>query len=331
MSDGIVWDGLTAQDIVTIYHELWIPQVHYVDIAGITLVAYDFVLTCNAELQVVWRRPYSLPSILFLLNRYGLFVGIVVYYLADMIPWKTDRSCQVLSVTLDVLASLLYAIHAAFSALRVHAINNRNWWWTSLVFFLGLVAVPGNLASYNSGIVTGYPLVTACFEPMDGDGSAIDAVVWKRYEFAARACLILMDVVVLAVTWYRTLGVVRAAKKANIKSSLMSVMLRDGSMYFAIGFILNVADIITVLGSLNTIAWQVVIINSVGMSRFLLSLRMADMSACDAPDELSTLWAHQLQDSPSRSLHHIGASLQFASVEDSDGEISGLLEERLGD
>ncbi|OSD03795.1 hypothetical protein PYCCODRAFT_1458371 [Trametes coccinea BRFM310] len=328
MSGSIVWEGLTAQDIVTVYEELWIPQVHYMDVASITLVVYDYLLTCSAELQVVWRRKYSLPSMLYLLNRYGLFVAISVYYLADMVTWKTDKSCQVLSMTLDILVSLLYMIYAAFSALRVHAINNRNWWWTSLVFCLGLVAVPGNLASYNSDIVTGYPLVTACFAPMDTGGTVIDATVWKRYEFAARACLILMDVIVLAITWYRTVDVVRAARKANIKSSLMSVMLRDGSMYFAIGFVLNIVDIVTVISSLNSIAWQVLVINSVGMSRFLLSLRMADMSACGPPDELTTLWAHQLQDSPSRSLHYIGASLQFASVEDPDGESFALLEER---
>ena len=36
---------------------------------------------------------------------------------------------------------------SVFTSLRVHAINQRNWWWTALVLFVGLVSVVLNIVS----------------------------------------------------------------------------------------------------------------------------------------------------------------------------------------
>ncbi len=54
-----------------------------------------------------------------------------------------------------------------------------------------------------------------------------------------RACIIWLDVVVLGITWYRTAGIVKAARNANVDTSAVSVLLRDGEPAWLLHTVLN--------------------------------------------------------------------------------------------
>lgn len=48
---------------------------------------------------------------------------------------------------------------------------------------------------------------------------------------ASEACVILMDILVLGITWYRTAGIIMLARKVQIDTSLAQLMLRDGELH----------------------------------------------------------------------------------------------------
>ncbi|KAI0632735.1 hypothetical protein C8Q77DRAFT_1262448 [Trametes polyzona] len=241
------------------------------------LVAYDYLLTLSHEYRMIWKRGFSFPTALFLANRYGLILATAASWLTTFVTWQ----------------------------------NDRRWAWTILVFLLGFVTVPGNLASITRPTMSIAPLAPGCFTAPDVTGSGEGPKLFDRYATASRTSLIMMDVIVLGVTWYRTYDVVVAARKAGIRSSLGSVMLRDGSTYFA-HFESSFKP------KRHELILSLLRINSVAMSRFMLNLRIADASSGtltdgdDPQDQMSMMWAQQLNLTTSGTTQAFGAAIAFS-------------------
>ena len=78
--------------LVRLYKPLfWIPYrlVSYKYPAALTL--YEYLLTLNAERRVIWGRKLTLPSILFLLNRYSLWLFSMSTILWNLVDWDTNK------------------------------------------------------------------------------------------------------------------------------------------------------------------------------------------------------------------------------------------------
>ncbi|KAI0706033.1 hypothetical protein C8T65DRAFT_830496 [Cerioporus squamosus] len=300
-------DDFTPADILQIYTEAWVPQVNYLAVGSVALIVYEHLLTAMQEYRVVWKRKMSIPMVLFVVNRYGLLLfGIV---------------CEIVGRVQVVIVVVLDLVNVAFSALRIHAINNRNWWWTASIFLLGFVSTPLNIADLiTATYLTGRPLIEGCFASIGVLGPnpdlwysnashratmfslclcrAVDHGTLFSVSLGIRACKICLDVVVLGITWYRTAGIVKAARGAHVDTSVVSVLLRDGTTYF---------------------------LNAVTMSRFILNLRVATSHAGGTSRTLSTLPPQsdiRFSSSPSSGssvLGNIGASVEVAG--DSDCEV----------
>ncbi|KAI0752011.1 hypothetical protein C8Q74DRAFT_1211700, partial [Fomes fomentarius] len=170
------------------------------------LVLYEHMISAQQEYQVIWRRKFSVPMVLFVVNRYLLVIHSVLFIL-----WYLIIAICVLNGYLPV-----------FTAVRVHAINRRNWYCTSVVLMLGICAIPKNIVSTTQ---SGYHM-----------GNDLIGVVTLSTRILHR---IVQNVVVLGITWYRTYGVVIAAWKAKCATSVVSVMLRDGAQLSRITFALH--------------------------------------------------------------------------------------------
>ncbi|KAI0656196.1 hypothetical protein C8Q70DRAFT_922027, partial [Cubamyces menziesii] len=162
------------------------------------IIIYEYMLTFEMERRVIWGRRLTLPGVLFYLNRYLLLAFALIIYLWGFVPWRFDSVSKLPSMP--------------FSALRVHAINDKKWFWTILVVLTGSVPIPVNIVC----------------KPLH----QYDHLRPSAYCFAAAICttasVILMDVLVLGITWYRTAGIVIAARKVQLDVDLVSLMLRDG-------------------------------------------------------------------------------------------------------
>ncbi|KAI0647410.1 hypothetical protein C8Q79DRAFT_625838 [Trametes meyenii] len=103
-------------------------------------------------------------------------------------------------------------------------------------------------------------------------------MIIQRLTIVSRGCLILSYFLVLGVTWVKTYGSVRLAREnhLDISLSLMTVLLRDGSIYFTIWTILNALHILGVY--VEPIEYLTIFtdaITSILVAHFILNLREA--------------------------------------------------------
>ncbi|KAI0702680.1 hypothetical protein C8Q76DRAFT_755343 [Earliella scabrosa] len=246
--------NLTSADLVSLYQYLWIPQTQYLAVGSSALIIYEHLLTVHEESRVIWRSRYTVPTVLFFINRFALLAVAGLYLVSSFNWWGEDLVCATITRALSSLTVILDMVNIVFSALRIHAINNRNWWLTALVFILGFVSVPANIAQLSTASIgTGNPLAVGCYSTQ---GIEQDPQLWYRVALAVRICVIAQIVLVLGITWYRTAGVVLLARSANVDTSLISVLLRDGTMYFLVNLAINIAGIATLVVGLNSLNIQ---------------------------------------------------------------------------
>ncbi|KAI0652934.1 hypothetical protein C8Q70DRAFT_883373, partial [Cubamyces menziesii] len=112
------------------------------------LIAYDYILTLDQEIQFIWMRKKTCASLLFLVVRYMAILAIVllgsVGMTNDRVRPRLYRSMQV-SATDSCVRFILaqgslqiaqYLPWAVFSGLRALALSGMNWRLATVVFIL---------------------------------------------------------------------------------------------------------------------------------------------------------------------------------------------------
>ena len=56
------------------------------------LIVYEYVLTFDKELRVIWGRRFTIPTILFLANRYLAFVFVLSICMSTLFPWAENNT-----------------------------------------------------------------------------------------------------------------------------------------------------------------------------------------------------------------------------------------------
>ncbi|KAL7277118.1 hypothetical protein ACG7TL_008963 [Trametes sanguinea] len=80
---------------------------------GITLLAYDHLLTLSGEIHFVWNRKFSGATVLFVLNRYvNLFSKIVLPISTFWWPNQTDKSCAAPVILTEIFTVIAYFVAA---------------------------------------------------------------------------------------------------------------------------------------------------------------------------------------------------------------------------
>ena len=57
----------------------------------VALMAYDHLLTLDMERRVIWGSKCSIPTALFLTNRYTLWLFCLSSILSDLVPWNSAK------------------------------------------------------------------------------------------------------------------------------------------------------------------------------------------------------------------------------------------------
>ncbi|KAG2072385.1 hypothetical protein BDR04DRAFT_1230524 [Suillus decipiens] len=68
--------------------------------AGHTLLVYDYILTFRDEFVYIWKAPWTIVKVFFLLNRYGNLIGQTVIRLeeAGLLTHDSQKFCQCFAV-----------------------------------------------------------------------------------------------------------------------------------------------------------------------------------------------------------------------------------------
>ncbi|KAH9062383.1 hypothetical protein EDB87DRAFT_298362 [Lactarius vividus] len=59
-----------------------IDAERYISAVGFSVLVYDLLLTFGEEVRYIWRRPVTSIKVLYLVLRYGVAIGQVVYFQA---------------------------------------------------------------------------------------------------------------------------------------------------------------------------------------------------------------------------------------------------------
>ncbi|KZT00616.1 uncharacterized protein LAESUDRAFT_708688 [Laetiporus sulphureus 93-53] len=219
---------------------------------SIALVVYEHLLDLPREIRFVWLGKWGWGSVVYVVNRYCILAWAVIYTL----PWNIVSLIYAneISGRSFWLTEVHYAeqLLKAFSALRVFAVSGRNSIITALVLVLGLAPVITNIVLV---------ILTRC-------------------------CQIACDAIVLATLWFYNRTHLKMVRQMSFRS-VATVLLRDGSAYFATLLLLNVLDVILwTRGDVfqETVDEFVIPLTSILISRCLLGMREVVVAPTESSD-----------------------------------------------
>ncbi|EPT04769.1 hypothetical protein FOMPIDRAFT_1021627 [Fomitopsis schrenkii] len=267
--------------------------------AATALLVFDYVLTLEEEVEYIWSSGNSLYVLLFFANRFAM-LGMAVGSVLGMVPWYSIVSCTVVNWALAGFQIFTLLLWAVISTLRVYAVSNRDWGFTLLTLCLGLTPVATNL----------YVNIKAVFLPFAHFGTYTFCTSNIEYtltlatslEITTRSCLIASDALVVLIAWYQLHASITTVR-LSVRSTLATVLLRDGTLYFAVLLLLNIAQVITDIDIgliYNPLPYFTNPITAIIMSRFLLAVRRL---ALESQGSLPSYFSHSFDDSYADGQH----------------------------
>ncbi|KAJ7331372.1 hypothetical protein DFH08DRAFT_881467 [Mycena albidolilacea] len=243
----------------------------YFNLISFTALFYEYFLTLSLEILRYWGTPLKLPTILFFANRYGTLFGTIPVVIQNF--WTTESSpqkiriCQHLETYHQYFIIVTQILIGLMLLLRTYALYERSKRVLALMVFVAVASIAVAIWSVFTGKA--------------GDSSQnLHLYVGCAYGFTKAQGISLatawagsgvFDFMVFVLTLRKGLGV--DSRDIN----LLSVLLRDGSVYFGVMAMSNLSNILTfVLGSPYTrgiVTTFTNIISSLMISRLMLNLR----------------------------------------------------------
>ncbi|KAF8840384.1 hypothetical protein BDN67DRAFT_968569, partial [Paxillus ammoniavirescens] len=86
--------------------DLWIRKS--VGLAGFSCLVYDYILTLDQEVKFIWKAPWSITKVIFLVNRYGNLLGQTFIQLVETgwIGHGSQDLCQRVNFFVSIFMSL---------------------------------------------------------------------------------------------------------------------------------------------------------------------------------------------------------------------------------
>ncbi|OCH86713.1 hypothetical protein OBBRIDRAFT_796932 [Obba rivulosa] len=227
------------QEVFAAYNRLAVEN--YCIIASSALLYADWALCFTAEVERIWRRRFSGATVVYLLNRYVALAERLTLVTSVLLVTESDKVCAHVLRTDDGLTDLGNLAIAAFMILRVLGIWGRD--WRPVLVMLALVLVPPMIPIY---IQTQYTPI-AFGAPLYGCGAAfnISGGLLSGLDTGVNAALSAAEILLLALTWIKTYGIRKAAHSMNIRTPLVTLLLRDGTLYFSVLLMIQIFAIIS--------------------------------------------------------------------------------------
>lgn len=283
------------------------------------LPLYEYVLTISQEVEHIWGNECGRASrALFSLNRFVMLLMAVGNAL-QVVPFATHKSCEIGQFVLTVSQLMLFVVLAVVSALRVHALSVHNWYLSLPTLLLGLVPFITNTCNVIGVYYLARPIPTLvipyCMALVPNHlvlGNSNNATI------ITRICVILSELIVVAVTLRSTYRHASRSFRLDRKPSLVALLLRDGVMYFLLLFVLNLSDIFVLTVADNGALIQFILpMSSILVSRFLLNIHEAmHSSPYGESDRTVTVMSADILQSDTQT-----PALIFASQSCSEGGI----------
>jgi len=255
--------SLTPQELAVTVQDIMI--VRYTTVSALALLAYDYCLTFDEEKRLVWPSRFSLPKIVFLLNRYLLFIGLGGLVRILVVTPTTSSICKPAFLGFGSVTEFSYLIAEFILYMRAYAI----WGGTrAMLVLLGMT-----LASvYGVGLVFVVRfLKSVTVVPIALQPTGCIITFGDQIDWAAFLVLIVSEIFAL------TLLLVKAWKLSH--SAIMKTIFRDGVVYFIFILVASIANVLilrfTSSDLCNFLLGTQAALHSVLCNRLLLHIRGA--------------------------------------------------------
>lgn len=250
---------------------------YYLTLVSFTILLHEYLDTLAMEVDRMWYSTFHSPrmswnwaSFLFYLNRYLVLFGHAPVMLKFF--WRTSdpnklQICHALREYHQYLVIVIQAIISCMLIMRVYVLYERS--RRVLAVLVGMVLAPISFGCWSVLVARDQ---TPDMDPVLPVGCAASLTRNQGIHIgAAWAGMLVFDSVIFVMT------VLKSFPLRSKSQDLITVLLRDGTIYFSVILAVNLANIlILVLGgpftrSLGTVPMNV--ISSVMISRLALNLR----------------------------------------------------------
>ncbi|KAI0248202.1 hypothetical protein BJV78DRAFT_1238794 [Lactifluus subvellereus] len=109
-----------------IKNESIINAERYMSAAALAILVYDYLLTSGDEIRYIWRRPVTSIKVLYLLLRYGVALGQIVFFqaLSGLITHMTHkvRTCIWSLIVVSTVGSMSLVLGNYVMIIRVYTL-----------------------------------------------------------------------------------------------------------------------------------------------------------------------------------------------------------------
>ncbi|KAJ6550126.1 hypothetical protein B0H19DRAFT_1264988 [Mycena capillaripes] len=305
---------------------------HYLYLSPLTFLYYDHLLTFGDEVRYIWNKPKTASAYCFFFNRYlaafgGVAVTVFSYHKipeswSDLFPLSLGihliprRRCpdynrvrQVLLIVNQVTVCRAYPIvdripelnpgPPVLLTLRIYALYGKDKRIISCMLGVGVILIAISIwaSSKAGGVLQRGELGCNIADPRDA--AIMMAIPWEALFF--------YDVLIFSLLFYKSDRTRRDSGVRWKEIPLLNLLIRDGSIYFALMASVNLANILTsyiaeplLVSFLSTFASNMSVTM---MSRLMLNLHAVESAgifSTSAPTttettELDTLQTYDLE------------------------------------
>jgi len=211
--------------------DVWISSV--INFVSMVILYYDYMITLSREIQFLWppHNKQGWVTAAYLVNRYISVLGYLPLVVSFFIPLDFPI-CFALHAYSQWLMIFTQTLTGFLCGVRVYALYGKS---RRILGFLAITAVisivtgaGAILASYHKGgdVIPVLSSFGGCLAFMPSSKGRVYDIAWVGVSFS--------DSVVFSLTLYKALKVGRGVQ-------LLDVIVRDGTMYFLVLFIMNLS------------------------------------------------------------------------------------------
>ncbi|KII90418.1 hypothetical protein PLICRDRAFT_38955 [Plicaturopsis crispa FD-325 SS-3] len=225
-------------------------------IIGITILWFDIAITFSDEVRLIWRRPKSISTVLFFANRYLVALTNFALLPGLLITWNSVSGCQTFQWFRHAILCVSHVTVMIILILRTYAIYGCNRKILAVLsgFALGIGVFLVYFLSVNGKTLARLLNSEDWQLPPSLDDQRTNGFVCIAEgaitPVSIAAMLFVFDLLVLVLTVYKTYGTAKEVRSLSGRLPLVTLILRDGSLYFllmALAYLVNMTPFDSVL------------------------------------------------------------------------------------
>ncbi|KAI0325783.1 hypothetical protein GY45DRAFT_1329804 [Cubamyces sp. BRFM 1775] len=205
-------------------------------LASCVMLFYDIAITFGDEVEKIWKQRFTGATVLWFLNRYLSPLGYIVIIVSFHDPSWSKAACQRYVLYPEVLKIFTATVVGLIFILRLYSIYSKR---NIILYGFGTLLVAElavKIWAFTDGVMLQLPPgFVGCI--LTGRSSPGDRII---YTWVAE---LVFDSVVFFATLYRTVTLYRRTLIGEALS-LITVIMRDGIMYFAAIFVSNLVTVL---------------------------------------------------------------------------------------